>query len=80
MKLYNQFRFYTNSDSEVRDRAANTLNLVLAYFLNAKSILYVVYNEIRDDGIADWQYYDEFGRLPLSDRAFLVKFTYWFSL
>lgn len=80
VKLYNQFLFSTNSDSEVKNRAANTLNLVFAYFLNAKSILYVIYNEIRDDGIDDWQYYDEFGRLPLSDRAFLVKFTYWFSL
>ncbi len=80
VKLYNQFRFYTNSDSGVRDSAANTLNVVFSYFLNAKSILYVVYNEIREDDIADWKYYEQYGRLPLSDRAVLIKLTYWFNI
>ncbi len=80
VKLYNQFRFFTSSAADVKDSAANTLNLVFSYFLNAKSILYVVYNEIRDDDIADWEYYNEYGRLPLSDRALLIKLTYWFTL
>ena len=80
VKLYNQFRLYTDSAPTARNTSANTLNLVFSYFLNAKSILYIVYNEIRDDDIADWKYYDEYGRLPLSDRALLVKLTYWFTL
>lgn len=80
VKLYNQFRIYTNSAADVKNSAANTLNLVFSYFLNAKSILYVVYNEIRDDDIASWEYYEVYGRLPLSDRALLVKLTYWFTL
>ena len=80
VKIYNQFRFFTNTDPVVKDSAANTLNLVLSYFLNAKSILYVVYNERREDDIADWEYYERYGRLPLSERALLIKLTYWFSL
>lgn len=80
VKLYNQFRFFTGGDGGAGDTAANTLNLVLSYFLNAKSILYLVYNEIRNDEIADRRYYERYGRLPLSDRALLVKFTYWFSI
>ncbi len=80
VKMYNQFRYFTNPDPDERDSAANTLNLVFSYFLNAKSILYVVYNEIREDDIAGWEYYERYGRLPLSDRALLIKLTYWFSL
>jgi len=82
VKIYNQFRYFTNPnpDSDKGDSAANTLNLVFSYFLNAKSILYVVYNEIREDDIAGWEYYERYGRLPLSDRALLIKLTYWFSL
>ncbi len=80
IKLYNQYRLYTSTEDGSRDEAANTMNVVLSYFLNAKSVLYVVYNEIRVDDIRDWQYYDRYGRLPLSDRALLVKITYWFNL
>lgn len=80
VKLYNQYRIYTSTETGERDSGANTLNLVFAYFLNAKSILYIVYNEIRDDDIANWSYYERYGRLPLSDRVLLVKLTYWFNL
>ena len=79
VKLYNQFRLYTVNDANIPDSGANTLNVVFSWFINAKSILYVVYNEIRDDAIADRAYYERYGALPLSDRALLVKLTYWFD-
>ena len=80
LKLYNQYRFYTSTAVGERDESANTLNAVLSWFLNAKSVLYLVYNEIRDDDIRNWEYYERYGRLPLSDRALLMKLTYWFNL
>ncbi len=80
LKLYNQFRINTSEEPGEKNVGANTLNAVLSYFLNAKSILYLVYNEIRDDDIGNWEYYERYGRLPLSDRALLLKFTYWFNL
>ncbi|MFC1529530.1 DUF5916 domain-containing protein [Gemmatimonadota bacterium] len=80
LKVYNQYRFYTTTEAGERDDSANTLNAVLSWFLNAKSVLYLVYNEIRDDDIRNWEYYERYGRLPLSDRALLMKFTYWFNL
>jgi hypothetical protein len=80
LKVYNQFRLYTSTGAGERDTRANTLNAVLSWFLNAKSVLYLVYNEIRDDDIGNWEYYERYGRLPLSDRALMLKFTYWFNL
>lgn len=80
LKIYNQFRIYASEEPGEKNVSANTLNAVLSYFINAKSILYVVYNEIRDDDIGNWEYYERYGRLPLSDRALLIKFTYWFNL
>ncbi len=79
VKVYNQFRLFTDSAVGSRDTGANTLNLVVSYFLNAKSVLYIVYNELRDDRIAGGTYYDEYGSLPVSDRVLLTKLTYWFS-
>jgi len=79
LRLYNQFRLYTGGGGGPDHLSANTLNAVFSWFLNAKSILYVVYNEIRDDAILDREYYARYGRLPLSDRALLVKLTYWFN-
>jgi len=80
LKVYNQYRFYLPTETGERNVGANTLNAVLSWFLNAKSVLYLVYNEIRDDDIRNWEYYEQYGRLPLSDRALLMKFTYWFNL
>jgi hypothetical protein len=79
VKVYNQFRFFTDTAPGSRNTGANTMNLVISYFLNAKSVLYIVYNEIRDDRIAGGAYYDRYGRLPVSDRVLLTKLTYWFS-
>ncbi len=80
LKVYNQYRLYLPTEAGERNVGANTLNAVLSWFLNAKSVLYLVYNEIRDDDIRNWEYYERYGRLPLSDRALLMKFTYWFNL
>ena len=79
VKIYNQFRFFTDTDPGSRNTGVNTMNLVISYFLNAKSVLYIVYNEIRDDRIAGGSYYDQYGSLPVSDRVLLTKLTYWFS-
>jgi hypothetical protein len=79
-KVYNQFRIFTDNAPGERNTSANSMNMVLSYFLNAKSTLYIVYNEIREDDIRNWEYYERYGRLPLSDRALLVKLTYWLNL
>ena len=80
VRVYNQFRLFLDAKEEVDRQSYNSLNLVFSYFLNAKSVFYLVFNEIRNDGIGDdYAYYREFGRLPLSDRAALAKLTYWFN-
>jgi hypothetical protein len=78
--VYNQYRLFTTSAVGERDTGANTLNLVISYYLNAKSVLYIVYNELRDDRIGGGEYYRAYGSLPVSDRVLFTKFTYWFSM
>lgn len=82
-RIYNQFRLFDDAKEPEPLSRANTMNFVLSYYLNAKSTLYVVYNEIRSDVIENHEYRDyyyEYGSLPLSDRVLLTKLTYWFSL
>ena len=80
VRVYNQFRLYQDDKDALHRSRYNSMNLVFSYFLNAKSVFYLVFNEIRDDGIGqDYAYYERYGRLPLSDRAALAKLTYWFN-
>jgi glucose-1-phosphate thymidylyltransferase len=44
------------------------MNFVLACFLNARSVFYVVCNELRGDRIGDGRYRDAFGRLLLGSK------------